>query len=120
MSLLTRRTAAILVLSAASLAAQAPEPAHIAAAANGLTLRSIGPAIMGGRIADVEVHPNDRSTWYVAVGSGGASVGGGGSVAPSAGAGSVAIGVAGKGSVVTRGTPPPAAAVCVAIFPSSL
>jgi len=53
------------------LPAQAPPPSDIAAAANGLTLRSIGPALMGGRIADVEVHPKNRSTWYVAVGSGG-------------------------------------------------
>ncbi len=43
----------------------------VAAAANALTLRSIGPALMSGRIADVEVHPTDRSTWYVAAGSGG-------------------------------------------------
>lgn len=26
---------------------------------------------MGGRIADIAVHPTDRSTWYIAVGSGG-------------------------------------------------
>ena len=37
----------------------------------GLELRSIGPALMSGRIADVAVHPGDQSTWYVAVGSGG-------------------------------------------------
>jgi photosystem II stability/assembly factor-like uncharacterized protein len=59
-------------LGVANLPAQtAKSPDVAAAAANGLTLRSIGPAIMGGRIADIEVHPNDRSTWYVAVGSGG-------------------------------------------------
>lgn len=39
--------------------------------AQGLTLRSIGPAVMGGRISDIAVHPVDKSTWYVAVGSGG-------------------------------------------------
>ncbi len=37
----------------------------------GLELRSIGPALMGGRIADIAVHPDDSSTWYLAVGSGG-------------------------------------------------
>ncbi|MFP3942129.1 MAG: WD40/YVTN/BNR-like repeat-containing protein, partial [Thermoanaerobaculia bacterium] len=37
----------------------------------GLELRSIGPAFMSGRIADIAIHPEDRSTWYVAVGSGG-------------------------------------------------
>ena len=37
----------------------------------GLELRGIGPALMSGRIADVALHPEDPSTWYVAVGSGG-------------------------------------------------
>lgn len=37
----------------------------------GLALRGIGPALMSGRIADIAIHPDDRSTWYVAVGSGG-------------------------------------------------
>ena len=36
----------------------------------GLELRSIGPAFMSGRIADIAIHPDDLSTWYVAVGSG--------------------------------------------------
>ena len=36
-----------------------------------LELRNIGPAINGGRIADIEFHPEDQSTWYVGVGSGG-------------------------------------------------
>ncbi|EOZ95620.1 Glycosyl hydrolase, BNR repeat precursor [Indibacter alkaliphilus LW1] len=39
--------------------------------AKGLELRSIGPAVMGGRIADIAIHPNQPHTWYVAVGSGG-------------------------------------------------
>ena len=39
--------------------------------AKGLQLRSIGPAVMGGRIADIAVNPIHSSTWYVAVGSGG-------------------------------------------------
>ena len=43
----------------------------MAKAVAGLKLRSIGPALMGGRIADIAVSPNDRSTWYIAVGSGG-------------------------------------------------
>ncbi len=34
-------------------------------------MRSIGPALMGGRIADIAIHPSDRNTWYVGVGSGG-------------------------------------------------
>ncbi len=36
----------------------------------GLELRSVGPALMSGRIADIAIHPGDQSTWYVAVGSG--------------------------------------------------
>jgi photosystem II stability/assembly factor-like uncharacterized protein len=37
----------------------------------GLALRGIGPSIMSGRIADIAIHPHDRSTWYIGVGSGG-------------------------------------------------
>jgi len=36
----------------------------------GLELRNIGPAMMSGRISDIVIHPEDESTWYVAVGSG--------------------------------------------------
>lgn len=43
----------------------------IAEAAKGLSLRSIGPAFMGGRIADIAIHPEQKDLWYVAVGSGG-------------------------------------------------
>ncbi len=35
-----------------------------------LAFRSIGPALMGGRIADIAIHPENPSTWYVAAGSG--------------------------------------------------
>ncbi len=38
---------------------------------SGLHLRGIGPALMSGRIADIAIDPTDRSTWYIAVGSGG-------------------------------------------------
>ncbi len=44
---------------------------RLAKAIKGLKLRSIGPALMGGRIADIAVDPRRPSTWYVAVGSGG-------------------------------------------------
>lgn len=37
----------------------------------GLEFRSIGPALMSGRIADIVIHPEDENTWYVAIGSGG-------------------------------------------------
>ena len=55
----------------AEVTAQTSESDVVASAASALTLREIGPAVMGGRIADIAVHPHDRSTWYVAVGSGG-------------------------------------------------
>lgn len=35
----------------------------------GLELRNIGPAFTSGRIADIAIHPDDESIWYVAVGS---------------------------------------------------
>lgn len=38
---------------------------------SGLSWRSIGPAFMSGRIADIAIHPDHENTWYVAVGSGG-------------------------------------------------
>ena len=37
----------------------------------GLKFRGIGPALMSGRIADIAIHPQKQSTWYIAVGSGG-------------------------------------------------
>ncbi len=36
-----------------------------------LKFRSIGPAFMSGRIADIVIDPNNQNIWYVAVGSGG-------------------------------------------------
>lgn len=43
----------------------------LAKAVSGLKMRGIGPAFMGGRIADIAIHPSEPSTWYLAVGSGG-------------------------------------------------
>ncbi len=40
-------------------------------AISGMELRGIGPALMGGRIADIAIDKSDFSTWYIAVGSGG-------------------------------------------------
>ena len=59
------------MLVAADASAQSIDLEKATNAAGSLTLRSIGPAVMGGRIADIAVHPTKRSTWYVAVGSGG-------------------------------------------------
>ena len=71
-----KRTAGAVVLSVAVVAAPTYAQEDDAAAAireaiGGLELRGIGPALMGGRIADIAVHPKRRSTWYLAVGSGG-------------------------------------------------
>ena len=51
--------------------AQEADQALVAEVVAGLPLREIGPAVMGGRIADIAVHPHRSGTWYVAVGSGG-------------------------------------------------
>ena len=37
----------------------------------GLEFRSVGPAFMSGRIADIAINPDNENEWYVAVGSGG-------------------------------------------------
>src|ERR1041385_7915851 len=52
----------------------------------GLRLRNLGPAAPSGRIGEVAVHPLDKSTWYVAVHSGGAwATATGGTSPPTAG-----------------------------------
>lgn len=38
---------------------------------SGIKFRSIGPAMMSGRIADIAIHPDNPNKWFVAVGSGG-------------------------------------------------
>ena len=43
----------------------------IAGALGGFKFRSIGPAFMSGRIADIAIDPTNENIWYVAVGSGG-------------------------------------------------
>lgn len=65
----TLASVTILIALVPKLAGQTAEQLSQVAAA--LELRAIGPAVMGGRVADIAVHPTKRSTWYVAVGSGG-------------------------------------------------
>ena len=65
------RSLVLAALAVLPLAAQAPAAGDVGSAARSLPFRSIGPAVMGGRIADIEVHPKDSGTWYVGVGSGG-------------------------------------------------
>ncbi len=50
---------------------EAQEPGFNETTFSGLEFRSIGPALMAGRIADIVVDQTDPSTWYVGVGSSG-------------------------------------------------
>jgi photosystem II stability/assembly factor-like uncharacterized protein len=53
------------------ISAQEINKEKLAEASAELKMRGIGPALMGGRIADIAVDPQNKSTWYIAVGSGG-------------------------------------------------
>jgi len=47
------------------------EKPNLSSTLEGFKFRSIGPAFMSGRIADIAIDPKNENTWYVAVGSGG-------------------------------------------------
>ena len=47
------------------------ERSAVKSALNAFKFRSIGPAFMSGRIADIAIDPTNENVWYVAVGSGG-------------------------------------------------
>ncbi|TND07956.1 MAG: glycosyl hydrolase BNR repeat-containing protein [Bacteroidetes bacterium] len=47
------------------------DPFTDAATYNALTMRSIGPAVTSGRIADLAVNPANKSEWYIAAAAGG-------------------------------------------------
>ena len=51
---------------------------------SGMRLRSIGPALTSGRVADIAIDPSDKRTWYVGAAAGGVwkSTNGGISFAP--------------------------------------
>ncbi len=68
MRLLHGPIVAVLLFAAPSLSAQDALNADVF---RGLAFRSIGPSLTTGRVADVEIDPNNKSVWYVAVGSGG-------------------------------------------------
>ncbi len=60
------------VAAAPAAAPAAPtEPALDPVLLKNLKARSIGPAVMGGRVAEIAIDPNDASTFYVALGTGG-------------------------------------------------
>jgi len=60
-----------LAVPASDLAAQGTAARLGETSYDALAFRNIGPAINGGRIADIAIDPDDASVWYVAVGSGG-------------------------------------------------
>lgn len=60
-----------LLVSPHALPAQEPPSDLSDVRLDALRLRGIGPAINGGRIADIDIHPDNPNVWYVAVGSGG-------------------------------------------------
>ncbi len=61
----------IAVFAATALHAQTAEERLTMETFRGLEFRGIGPSLTTGRIADLEIDPNDPNTWYLAVGSGG-------------------------------------------------
>ncbi len=61
----------LVIFLSPNVVAKTSNKAAIAKAVSGLQIRGIGPALMGGRIADIAISHTDKSTWYVAVGSGG-------------------------------------------------
>ncbi len=60
-----------LFFASADLAAQETGSPFAETDYSGLAFRNIGPAINGGRIADIDIHPENQNVWYVGVGSGG-------------------------------------------------
>jgi len=65
------RVLAILLAATTALYAQSGNNRLTMETFRGLEFRSIGPGLTTGRIADLEIDPNDPNTWYLAVGSGG-------------------------------------------------
>ena len=67
----------VLTLALLTLSIRAQEPAAqdkdplSAETFSEFRLRSIGPAVMSGRISHIAVHPGDKQTWYIGVASGG-------------------------------------------------
>ena len=70
-----RTSSALLLFTATTLTAQTPPRTDSARLTNtlasGLALRSIGPALTSGRVADIAVHPTDKRIWYVGAAAGG-------------------------------------------------
>ena len=63
--------ASLMLIFSFSFAQSDEEETGLKSALNGFSFRSVGPAFMSGRIADIAIDPNNENVWYVAVGSGG-------------------------------------------------
>lgn len=59
------------VLMLVGLSVLAQEPASLTSTLAGLRLRSVGPALMSGRIESIAVHPENAGIYYLGVASGG-------------------------------------------------
>ncbi len=66
-----QRAAGSTARNAATSAPAAPTRPLTAELLQGITLRSLGPGVVTGRIADVKIDPNNPSTWYIATAFGG-------------------------------------------------
>lgn len=64
-------TLLLMLCASFTVTAQKTSETTIDSTLSGLKFRSIGPAFMSGRIADIAIDHNNTNTWYVAVGSGG-------------------------------------------------
>ncbi len=62
---------AILTLPGTALGAQQADESNLARAIDSFDFREIGPAIMGGRVSDIDVDPNNSAHWFVGFGTGG-------------------------------------------------
>jgi len=65
------RTLALLLVAATAGAQTPADSVKLSTVVSGLKLRSIGPALTSGRIADIAVHPTDKSIWYIGTAAGG-------------------------------------------------
>ncbi|MEX1183695.1 MAG: glycosyl hydrolase [Gemmatimonadota bacterium] len=66
-----RRMFAVMLAIALTGASAEAQTGLTAGAFSGLAFRSIGPDLTTGRVSDLEIHPEDESTWYLAISSGG-------------------------------------------------
>ncbi len=71
MTLIRYLVVAALLLTTSAGMAQDDEGRLTGSTFSGMKMRTIGPAFMSGRIADIAIHPQNDNIWYLAVGSGG-------------------------------------------------